>query len=266
MSLLDSIQVKFFPQKYGRPQVKAMLDELKSRPRPGDAAVHQKLDELNQATDVLAVDNLCDAYRQGMCQGYGGAEKLATREAVARRQTGFALQLARSASRDGEVSEAQKLAFSDIASQRYTAYGACAELPRLSYTESVDLLAFSYAPGPAVRSWMVEQGKKKEVDLPAARQLAQVLFADGQLSEQEKAFASNSRRVFGAPVRTEAQMFLRALGCSEAVQGNQEDGPSLLDEARSKDYSYPATPPWVSKHMDALQEAILFTRAHSSPG
>lgn len=259
MNLRDSLTLKFFPDAYARRQVGAMLRELHERNKVGDEAVFDKLDELNKTTDALDVANLTACYRDGQKKGVLGAEKNSVRDGIARRQTGFALQLARGAFGDGEVNQQQKLAIADIAHQHYTTYGACGNLPRLAYSEALDLQSFANAPSQTIRVWMMEQGQKEKVDMPAVRQLAGILFADGNLTPQEKAFAGHITRVFGAPVASEAQIFLRGLGTTDLTAGDEKTS-TLLDEARSKDYS---VEPVSFRHVNALSEAVAYTLAHT---
>jgi uncharacterized tellurite resistance protein B-like protein len=247
-----------------------MLKELQNRPRPGEAQLHNQLDELNVSTQALEIENLARAYQDGKQKDYLGAEKSDVREAIGRRQSGFALQLARTALADGEVQESEKQAIEDMADQRYDLYGACADLPRLAYNEARDLQAFGQAPNDEIRHWMLEQGKSQEVGMPAVRQLAELFFADGTLSPQEVNFALTTQRVFGTPVESEAQMYLRGLGCTRLDRGD-ESRISMVDEARSKDYAMvPSQCDWgpipATSHLDALEEAVAFTLAHLSKG
>lgn len=262
MNLRDSITLKLFPDRYAKRQVGAMLRELHERKKVGEPAVFEKLDELNQTTDALDVANLTQCYRNGQKTGVLGAEKNAVRDGIARRQTGFALQLAKSNFADGEVNQQEKLAIEDIAHQHYTTYGACGNLPRLAYQEALDLQSFANAPSQTIRVWMMDQGQKKEVDLPAARELADMLFSDGQLNAQEKTFAASTHRIFGVPVAGDAQMFLRGLGSTEVKAGDEKTS-TLLDEARSKDY---AVDPRGSRHVGALYEAFAYTLAQQIKG
>ncbi|MBT9585966.1 hypothetical protein IV102_21665 [bacterium] len=263
MNWCDSIHSTIFPGSYARRQVGTMLQELRERHRPGDCALHARLDELNLGTQALEVDNLTLAYRDGEKKDFLGAEKSSLRDAVGRRQSGFALQLARTAFADGDLSAQEQLAIGDIANQHYNIYGACGNLPRLVYTEALDLQAFAKAPSNDIRTWMLDQGKSKEITVPAVRELAGLLFADGSLSAEEMAFAASTCQVFGTPVSSEAQMFLRGLGCTDVHQG-REFGPTLFDEARSKDYAtVPGMPDTVaSVHVDALEEAVAYTLAN----
>ncbi|MFN8608466.1 MAG: hypothetical protein U0931_13095 [Vulcanimicrobiota bacterium] len=273
MNLRDAVEKRFFPEAYGRRQVQGMLNELTNRPRLGDAALHQTLDDLNATTDAFEVDNLTRAYQQGRTQIITGGEKSAVRDAIARRQTGFALQLATTALADGELNDEEKLAIGDIASQRYTVIGACADLPRLGYQEALQLESFAKAPSNRIRAWMLEQAKAGtgEVGLPAVKQLGEMLFADGGVGIENKAFLTNIGNVFGVPVSSEAQMFVRALGTTKLNVGNDKTGPTLLDEARSKDYFVHDSfltewgTPRATRHVDALVEAVTFTLAHQ-PG
>lgn len=268
MNLKDRITQKFFPEAYGRRQVQGMLTELTNRPRLGDAALHQNLDELNAATDAFEMDNLSRAYQQGRSQIFSGGEKSAVREAIERRQSGFGLQLATAAFSDGELNDDEKLAIGDIASQRYTIIGACADLPRLGYKEAAQLEAFAKAPSKLIRTWMLDQAKQSEVGMPAARELAEMLFADGGMNPEKKSFLVNTSSVFGVPVQSEAQMFFRGLGTTQLVPGTDETGPTLLDEARSKDY-FIHDPSGAecggvrsTRHVNALVEAVAFSLAH----
>jgi len=268
MNLKDRITHKFFPEAYGRRQVQGMLTELTNRPRLGDGALHQTLDDLNGATDAFEIDNLSRAYQQGRNQIFGGGEKSAVREAIERRQSGFGLRLANTAFADGQLSDDEKLAIGDIASQRYTVIGACADLPRLGYKEAAQLEAFAKAPSTLIRTWMLQQAKESEVGMPAARELAGMLFADGGINPEKKSFLVNTSSVFGVPVQSEAQMFFRALGTTQLTPGNDQTGPTLLDEARSKDYfihdSFRTANGGVrnTRHVDALVEAVTFSLAH----
>jgi hypothetical protein len=269
MNLRDRIENKFFPEAYGRRQVKGMLTELTNRPRLGDAALHQTLDDLNVTTDAYETSNLERAYHHGRNQILGGGEKSAVRDAIARRQTGFALQLATQAMADGGLTDEEKLAIGDIASQRYTVIGACADLPRLGYQEALQLESFAKAPSNRIRVWMLEQSKVRgEIGLPAVKELGEMLFADGGVSNANKAFLTNTGNVFGVPVSSEAQMFVRALGTTTLNVGNDQTGPTLLDECRSKDYFVHDSfltewgTPRATRHVDALVEAVTFTLAH----
>ena len=269
MNLRDRLQNKFFPEAYGRRQVQGMLNELSNRPRLGDAALHQTLDDLNAHTDAYETDNLLRAYSQGRTQILSGGEKSAVREAIERRQGGFGLQLACKAFENGKLSDDEKLAIGDIASQRYTVIGACADLPRLGYKEALQLESFAKAPSNRVRAWMLDQAKTSgEIGLPAVKQLGEMLFADGGVGADNKAFLVNTGNVFGVPVSSEAQLFLRALGTTSLNVGNDKTGPTLLDEARSKDYFVHDSfltewgTPRATRHVDALVEAVTFTLAH----
>ncbi len=265
MNLRDRIEKKFFPEAYGRRQVQGMLNELTNRPRLGDAALHQTLDELNNATDAFELDNLSRAYQRGRTQIFSGGEKSSVREAIERRQAGFGLQLATKAFRDGELNDEEKLAIGDIASQRYTIIGACADLPRLGYKEALQLETFAKAPSDRIRGWMLEQAKVQgQIGLPAVKQLGEMLFADGGVGTDNKAFLTSTGQVFGKPVSSEAQMFLRALGTTKLNVGNDQTGPTLLDEARSKDYLVHDSflTDSGAGHVDALVEAVTFTLAH----
>lgn len=269
MNLRDAIQKKFFPEAYGRRQVQGMLTDLTNRPRLGDAALHQSLDDLNTTTDAFEIDNLTRSYQQGRTQIFSGGEKSAVRDAIARRQTGFAIQLATQAMSDGQLTDEEKLAIGDIASQRYTVIGACADLPRLGYQEALQLESFAKAPSDRIRTWMLEQAKVKgEIGLPAVKELGEMLFADGGVGTENKAFLTNTGNVFGVPVSSEAQMFVRALGTDKLNVGNDKTGPTLLDEARSKDYFVHDSfltewgTPRATRHVDALVEAVTFTLAH----
>lgn len=269
MNLRDRIQNKFFPEAYGRRQVQGMLNELTNRPRLGDAALHQALDDLNAATDAYETDNLLRAYSQGRNQILSGGEKPAVREAIERRQAGFGLQLASKAFEDGQLTDEEKLAIGDIVSQRYTVIGACADLPRLGYKEALQLESFSKAPSNRVRAWMLEQTRTPgEIGLPAVKELGEMLFADGGVSAGNKVFLVNTDNVFGKPVSSESQLFLRALGTTSLNVGNDKTGPTLLDEARSKDYFVHDSfltewgAPRSTRHVDALVEAVTFTLAH----
>ncbi|MBN9417217.1 hypothetical protein ABS71_14720 [bacterium SCN 62-11] len=268
MNLRDRIENKFFPEAYGRRQVQGMLTELTNRPRLGDGSLHQTLDDLNKTTDAFEIDNLNRAYQQGRKQILGGGEKSAVREAIERRQAGFGLQIATQAFADGQLDDEEKLAIGDIASQRYTVIGACADLPRLGYKEAAQLESFSKAPSNTIRTWMLEQAKTKEVGMEAVRDLAEMLFADGGISPDKKAFLVNTGNIFGVPVQSEAQMFLRGLGTTQLAPGNDQTGPSLLDEARSKDYFIhdnfltDCGMARSTRHVDSLVEAVTFTLAH----
>lgn len=269
MNLRDRIENKFFPEAYGRRQVQGMLNELANRPRLGDAALHQTLDDLNATTDAFEMGNLSRAYQQGRTQIFSGGEKSSVREAIERRQAGFGLQLASAAFQDGELNDEEKLAIGDIASQRYTIIGACADLPRLGYQEALQLETFAKAPSNRIRGWMLEQAKTQgEIGLPAVKELGEMLFADGGVGTDNKAFLTTTGQVFGKPVSSEAQLFLRALGTTKLNVGNDQTGPTLLDEARSKDYfahdSFKTEwgTPRATRHVDALVEAVTFTLAH----
>lgn len=273
MNLRDRIENKFFPEAYGRRQVQGMLNELIERPRLGDAGLHQTLDDLNKATDAFEMDNLSRAYQQGRTQIFSGGEKSAVREAIERRQAGFGLQLASKAFENGELNDEEKLAIGDIASQRYTVIGACADLPRLGYKEALQLETFAKAPSNRIRGWMLDQARAPggEVGLPAVKELGEMLFADGGVSTDNKAFLTTTGQVFGKPVSSEAQLFLRALGTTKLNIGNDQTGPTLLDEARSKDYFVHDSflteygTPRSTRHVDALVEAVTITLAHQ-PG
>lgn len=249
-----------------------MLNELTNRPRLGDAALHQTLDDLNATTDAFELNNLSRAYQQGKTQIFSGGEKSAVRDAIARRQTGFALQLATQAMADGALNDEEKLAIGDIASQRYTVIGACADLPRLGYQEALQLEAFSKAPSDRIRGWMLEQARtaQGEIGLPAVKELGEMLFAEGGVGTDNKAFLIHTGTVFGVPVSSEAQMFVRALGTTKLNVGNDKTGPTLLDEARSKDYYVHDSfvnewgAPRATRHVDALVEAVTFTLAHQT--
>ncbi|MBS2037237.1 hypothetical protein JST97_19775 [bacterium] len=268
----DAVEKRFFPEAYGRRQVQGMLNELTNRPRLGDAALHQTLDDLNATTDAFELNNLSRAYQQGKTQIFSGGEKSAVRDAIARRQTGFALQLATQAMADGALNDEEKLAIGDIASQRYTVIGACADLPRLGYQEALQLEAFSKAPSDRIRGWMLEQARtaQGEIGLPAVKELGEMLFAEGGVGTDNKAFLIHTGTVFGVPVSSEAQMFVRALGTTKLNVGNDKTGPTLLDEARSKDYYVHDSfvnewgAPRATRHVDALVEAVTFTLAHQT--
>lgn len=270
MNLRDRIENRFFPDAYGRRQVQGMLTELANRPRLGDASLHQTLDDLNATTDAFELGNLNRAYQQGRNQILSGGEKSAVREAIERRQAGFGLQIAAQAFADGHLDDEEKLAIGDIASQRYTVIGACGDLPRLGYSEAAQLEAFSKAPSALIRTWMLDQAKTKEVGMEAARDLAEMLFADGGITPDKKSFLVNTHNVFGVPVQSEAQMFLRGLGTTELAPGNDKTGPTLLDEARSKDYFVhdhfisDCGNPRSTRHVDSLVEAVTFTLAHQT--
>lgn len=272
MSLRDRIESKFFPEAYGRRQVKGMLNELTERPRLGNAALHQTLDDLNKATDAFEMGNLSRAYQHGSTQIFSGGEKSAVREAIERRQAGFGLQIACKAFQDGKLDDEEKLAIGDIASQRYTVIGACADLPRLGYKEALQLETFAKAPSDRIRGWMIEQTKTPgEIGLPAIKELGEMLFADGGVGTENKAFLTSTGQIFSKPVSSEAQLFLRALGTTKLNVGNDQTGPTLLDEARSKDYFVHDNfkTEWgtarATRHVDALVEAVTFTLAHQ-PG
>ena len=270
MNWRDSLQSRICPEAYARRQVSSMLQELHDRPRIADAVVYRQLDELNLETQALELKNLSAAYRQGQKSNTLGAEKNSVRDAMGRRQTGFALQLARTVFADGDVNPQEKLAIGEINNQHYTIYGHCGELPRLHYTEALDLQAFANAPSNEVRAWMLEQGTSPKVDMPAARQLAELFYADGNLSEQEKRFVESTQDVFGTPIQSEARMFLRGLGSTQLLSGDATTA-SLLDEARSRDFAglNPVSQCYDAKagsHVEALQEAIAFTQAHKALG
>jgi len=264
MKFLDSIQSKYFPQQFARRQVSDMVRELQERERPGDAGLHKCLDELNLSSQALEIDNLANAYLAGQKKAYPGAEKFEVRDAIARRQTGFALQLARQAFADSHLDKAEQEAIADIGNQNITLYGACGNLPRLTFQEAYDLQDFADAPSDDIRAWMLEVAKKPSVEMKDARELAGMLLADGHVDPKEKAFVTSARRIFGAEVESDAHLFLRGLGNTDLVslETQKGNGPTLWDEARSLDYSGDEcilVGPPCTKHVMALGEAVRLT-------
>lgn len=264
MKFWDSIESKYFPHQFARRQVSAMVRELQERERQGDAGLYNSLDELNLSTQALDIENLADAYQAGQKKAYPGAEKFEVRDAIARRQTGFALQLARQAFADSHLDAAEQDAIADIGNQNITLYGACGNLPRLTFQEASQLQDFADAPSDEIRAWMLEVARKPSVEMQDARELAGLILADAKVDSKERAFVTSARRIFGAEVESDAHLFLRGLGHTEvAASGNSKGtAPTLWDEARTLDYrgdeNILVGPP-CTKHVMALGEAVRMT-------
>jgi hypothetical protein len=224
-------------QRQARGEVNAFLRELTSRPQKGDPALHQKLNQLNEALDS---DALTEAYTRGFnehtirdafrAEDTYIAERSALQQvkyAVNARQTGFAQKLAVETMSDGKFSETEATAVSQIVSPAngLQGYGPGVGQPTLSVRESHRLRSFWAAPNDNIRSWMVEQDPGKPVDLPAVQALGDLLFEKGRLDKDGWNFVARLSEVFHAPIEDPARYFLFALDGTSPRQGGDKDGP-----------------------------------------
>lgn len=240
-NFIDKLQQKFTPQRYAERKVGEYLKEYESRPRLGDAKMHEKLDELNQARDAFNRDELVAAYREGQKETYCGAEKSKMRDCVSAHQTGMARELAEFSMADGTLDAAEKTAIQDIANQQWTQYGNCGSQPHLAYGESMGLRAFAEAPNDSVREWILKESSEKTIPVEGAERLGEILFRDGTLDEAGRKFVVGQGGFFKSSLSKGAEFFLRALDGTDPNLRPQYDkgtGPSLAQQAFSIDHPY----------------------------
>src|ERR1017187_9188467 len=120
MSLIDTLHQNLFPVDYSKKKVQAQLDELEAQPRVGDPVIQDKLEQLNKDRQVYNVDALTAAYVKGLNQeNFAPNPEYQVQDAIDKRQTGVAQELAKVAMADGVLSADERTALQDIAAPHY---------------------------------------------------------------------------------------------------------------------------------------------------
>jgi hypothetical protein len=244
MNFLSQLFSSTSPSRLARTEVDGFLKELKSRPRHGDPALHQKLNQLNEKAGALDPEVLTEAYEKGSAGDSHFAQQRGleqVKKAVNAGQTGFARQLAAEIMADGSYSEAENLAVRQMVNPPLglRGYGHGIGQQLLSPNESQRLRSFSAAPNDGIRSWMLEQSPGKPVDMPAVQDLAETFFENGSLDWNSWVYATNLPTVFDSPVEKSSQFFLYALNGTDPDlrRNNDKDssGISYREWARQQD-------------------------------